>query len=98
MIPNPYYDQSLEEDCRQYMIISIKMWLKYIEKYPDAVPISFVEPINIILDKIDNFDSNTQTREIALLYEEFVSNFNYNPETIEKLFKLPILFLIPEIK
>lgn len=98
MKTNPYYDESLENDCRNYMLIGIRLWMKYIEKHPEMVPSSSVLSINNLLEIIDNFNENTQTREIAILYEGLIGNFISDNEVTGKLLKLPILFLVPELK
>lgn len=93
---NPYYDKNMKNDCREYMILSIKLWLAYLEKNPEQVAPNSIFSVNEVAYAIENANELT-TREIATMYEIFVECFSLSTETLEKLFKVPILFLVPEI-
>lgn len=97
MKPNPYYDESVVDDCREYMVLSVKLWMKYMEKHPEMVPTSKVGPVNEVLYLLDNSDE-LSTKDLANLYETFVNTFSQYPNILEKLYKIPLLFLVPQTR
>jgi len=86
----------MEEDCREFMLISIRLWLTYLEMHPSMVPANIVFSLDEINETIKRED--VTTKEIAMSYETFFNEFSKNPDTFEKLYRLPMLFLVPEIK
>tara|TARA_B100001778_G_scaffold334967_1_gene349843 strand:+ start:44070 stop:44363 length:294 start_codon:yes stop_codon:yes gene_type:complete len=95
MAKNPYYDENLEDDCREYMLLSMKLWMQFIEKHPEMVPSHSVISVNNVLDILED-PSLLSTHDVAVLYESFVDMFSQYPDTLEKVHKIPLLFLVPE--
>lgn len=93
---NPFYREDMESECKQFMLMSIRLWLTYLEMHPSQVPADIVFSLDEIVETMQKEDITT--KEIALAYEGFFNEFSKNPNTFEKLFRLPLLFLVPEIK
>lgn len=86
----------MEYECRQFMLMSIRLWITYLEMHPSQVPVDIVFSLDEIIETLKNED--VTTKEIALAYETFFNEFSKNKDTFEKLYRLPLLFLVPEIK
>lgn len=93
---NPYYREDLADECREFMLISIRLMLAYLETHPTMVSADIVMSLDPIVEMIE--DDNATTKEIATVYESFYYGFSRDTNVFEQICKLPLLFLAKELE
>lgn len=95
---NPFYSPEVSSDCKEYMLLSLRLWFKYIEKSDQPFPVKLVGTLNELLDEVEKHPDEIDIRDIAKTYKQFVDVFKEFPDVYNRLLRIPILFLIPEVK